>query len=107
MEEINYSYEFRVSVLKLIDVLFQKEYFGFLETSIDYALKLYDFIEENIDGGSVKLTPNELVHLGKYYLKYSPNKRTSWYILFYQKEDKFLVNYILNNHTQEAKYFNI
>lgn len=38
---------------------------------------------------------------GKKYLKYASNKRTTWYIFFDQKDDKFLINHILNNHSQD------
>lgn len=38
---------------------------------------------------------------GKKYLKYAANKQTNWYIFFDQKEDKFLINHILNNYPQE------
>lgn len=91
----------------MIEVLFKEEYFGFEETAIQYALNFYSFIEKNILLPLIKPTPNELKSKGSYYVIYKVNKNTTWYILFDRNDDKYLISHILNNHVEEAGYFNI
>lgn len=38
------------------------------------------------------------------FFRYKANNNTSWYILFDQKEHKFLINHITNNHSQDFPY---
>jgi hypothetical protein len=83
---------------ELIRVLFDEEYFGFVETAIDYALKIYEFIK-TIPNRSHRLTKNP--HYGTFYCRYKANNRTDWYILFDKENDQYLIKNIINNHTRE------
>mgnify|MGYP003593697527 FL=1 len=49
----------------------------------------------------IRNTPKKFQKFGKKYLRYKANNQTFWYIFFDQKEGKFLINYILNNHSQD------
>lgn len=98
---IVYSKFFEEIINELIDVLYEKEYFGFKESSKLYTEKIYDYIFENIEFPISKKSPPSFKKYGQKYLKYKANQRTIWYIFFDQKDHKFLVNYILNNHSRD------
>ena len=44
------------------------------------------------------------MHLGKKYIFYKANSRTTWYVFFESNENKILITGILNNHCEEAKW---
>lgn len=44
--------------------------------------------------------PENFKKFGKKFIKYKANN-TSWYIFFDQKANRFLVNHIINNHSQD------
>ena len=97
---IVYSDEFEDFINDLVDILYEQDYFGFEESAMNYGAKIYDFIFENIDLPITKNSPSKLQKFGKKYLKYKANHQTTWYIFFNQKGNRFLVNYITNNHAQ-------
>jgi hypothetical protein len=76
--------------------LYDKEYFGFFESSIEYADKILNFILE-IPNQKSKLTKNK--RYGEYYCRYKHNSKTSWYIFFDIEDDIYLVKFVTNNHT--------
>ena len=98
--EIVYSENFRNYLDELAQLLYQKNYFGFIEDVDHYIDKIYDYINNNIDKPIAKKSPFDFQKFGKYYLKYKANNRTFWYIFFDRKENRFLVNHILNNHSK-------
>ena len=98
---IVYKEEFENKINELIDILIIEKYFSFEEYAIDYVDGIYDFILANIQYPISKSSPAKFQKHGKSFIKYTANKRTTWYIFFDQKESKFLVNHILNNHSQD------
>lgn len=88
----------------LVYSLYKDEYFGFIESAEDYVVKIYDFIFENIIVQSHKFTPVELYNLGKNYIFYKANSRTTWYVFFETNGTSYLITGILNNHCYEAKW---
>ena len=98
---IVYNPDFEKQIQKIVDVLFDEEYFGYIEFAIDYVNRIYDFIFQNINKPISKPTPKKFKKFGKYYIKYKANNRTFWYIFFDKKDNQYLVNYILNNHSQD------
>lgn len=98
---ILYSDDFEYSIKNLIDILYQNQYFAFEESAIFYTVKIFNFIEDNIELPISKNSPENFRKFGDKYLKYKANNQTTWYIFFFQKNNQFLVNHILNNHTQE------
>ncbi|WP_076768789.1 hypothetical protein [Chryseobacterium sp. FH1] len=97
---IFYSDEFESQFNEIIDVLYKKEYLGFKESALDYGDRIYDFIFKNINKPISKLSPKAFQKFGEYYIKYKANENTTWYIFFDRKDNRFLVNHILNNHTE-------
>lgn len=87
----------------LIFTLFKKEYFVYIEFVEDYVDRIIDFIEQNLEQTSPKNTPLQIHHLGSKYIFYKANQRTTWYIFFEKKEENYLITYITNNHSIEAK----
>lgn len=100
-EVIIYSQEFHQSLEDLVEILFVKKYFGFRIDCQLYADKIYDFVDDNVNKPINRNTPKKLQKFGKKFLKYKANNNTSWYIFFDQKENQFLINHILNNHSQD------
>jgi len=96
-------------VLKYLEdlaaILYEKEYFGFEETSLNYVLELYDDILETLPDRLSKPAPEYFNQYGTYmeYASFKKNKRTTWYVFFEIYEDSgeiiYLVRYIANNHT--------
>ena len=89
---------------ELVEVLYEKEYFGFEETALTYVVELYDDIIANLPLKPCKPAPKRFDKYGKgmNYAVFRKSKRTSWYVFFktYRKNDEivYLVRYIANNH---------
>jgi len=89
----------------LATILYEKQYFGFEETSLKYVLELYDEIITYLPESLHKPAPEYFNRYGKdmEYASFIKNKRTTWYVFFdkYEKNGEiiFLVRYIANNHT--------
>lgn len=98
---IVYKDEFEIQINDLIEVLIFKKYFSFEESAVNYVEKIYDFINDKINSPSVKISPEKFQKYGMKYLRYKANNQTFWYLFFDQKDNKFLVNHILNNHSQD------
>ncbi|WP_291101014.1 MULTISPECIES: hypothetical protein [unclassified Flavobacterium] len=88
---------------ELVRILYKKEYFGFIENAEEYVSKIYDAVPENIKLSIHKSTPENLKYLGSNYVFYKANNRTTWYIFFEKRNNKFLITGIINNHCEEAK----
>ena len=91
---------------ELVDILFEKEYFGFKQDAINYTQKIKIFIEENISNYTIKISPEEFKNFGEKYIVYKANNHTSWYIFFSQEAQYFFIKFITNNHTDFIKDFN-
>jgi hypothetical protein len=83
-------------LFELITVLYEEEYFGFLDSTKNYVDEIINFMY-TIPLQKSKLTKNK--RFGKYYCKYKHNSKTSWYIVFDVENDYFIVKFITNNHT--------
>ena len=111
-ELVVFSEDVKSFFFELIDILFQKEYFGFLDEAKEYVSEIVQYFETEIPkmhrlGLSKKAMP--------YFQKYGENlffaayrrtkSRTTWYA-FYEIFDEryFKVVHILNNHTEESAY---
>ena len=85
-------------------ILYQKEYFGFFESALQYADELFSEIENNLPNSSKKVAPQYFEKYGKciFYATFKRNRNTSWYIFFNiyhtRGETVFFVRYISNNH---------
>jgi len=86
---------------ELVDVLYNKEYFGFKESAYDYVDWIFEQIESSINRKVKKPAPE---YFNKYstglsYVVYKRNSNTSWYVFFQKQEDTYYIFYIGNNHS--------
>ena len=91
----------------LIRILYQQNYFGFIDEAEDYVDRIYDFIRDNISTRQAKNTPTNLKQYGERYICYIANQRTSWYIFFTHRNGIYYVDFITNNHTGLVSTLNL
>ena len=91
----------------LVHILYQDEYFSYLENSHNYVLDIYDFVDENVTSANVRKTPESLLKHGDFYILYKSNSRTTWYIFFSKKNSTYLIKHISNNHNLDSSLINI
>lgn len=91
-------------VEELIPLLYEKEYFSYLTSSIDYFNELIDDIKINLPKVPKHRAPSYFHRFGHdlYYSCFPKNKRTTWYVFFTihlrENERIYLIRYISNNH---------
>jgi hypothetical protein len=98
MAEIKLSPLAATKLDELIDTLYEDEYFGFFESSLEYVQNLRNFIF-SID--TLKIKNTSINKYGNFYCKYKHNNKTTWYVLFDKINDNYLVNNITNNHSPD------
>ena len=89
----------------LVEILYQKEYFGFRESSREYVVELIERIEGDLPLTLHKPAPayfdphKEDMH----YVWFRVNRQTTWYAFFTKYVENnttiYLVQHIENNHT--------
>ena len=90
---------------ELVFILFEKQYFSFLYTSIRYVDDLVDEIKNTLPMQVHKPAPQFFNKYGEgmFYAVFKKNNCTSWYAFFriYEKDGEriYQVRYIANNHT--------
>ncbi len=109
VEKINISYsKFAIDFLdELIFILYNENYFGFIENAESYVDEIYDSTKAYILLKQYKKSPEKLKKHGNFYVTFKVNKKTTWYIFFNKKDNKYLVKYITNNHNKEAIWLNL
>lgn len=91
-------------LVELSEILYQREYFGFRESAVEYITKLVYDIHSTLHSRLKKPAPKHFDRYGKgmFYATFSKGKATQWYVFFtqYKKngETIYLVRYITNNH---------
>ncbi|MDA3816865.1 MAG: hypothetical protein PF486_05765, partial [Prolixibacteraceae bacterium] len=80
--------------------LYAENYFGFINSAIEYIDKMVDYITDNIQAKPHKKTPPFFDKYGEdlLYITYQPNKQTTWYIFFIVNNNRYLIKYMTNNH---------
>lgn len=101
--------EVRQYFQELEEILFEKEYFGFEESAVQYVRELILDIENTLPVRISKIAPPYFGRYGKgmHYAMFRKSKTTQWYVFFTKYQDNgetiYLVRYISNNHVI-AKY---
>jgi hypothetical protein len=96
--------EVRQYLNELSQILYDKGYFSYLETSEKYMGELFEAIKTTLPNRQKRYAPLYFERYGKdmYYSTFRKNKQTQWYVFFNIYEDKkesiYLVRYISNNH---------
>jgi hypothetical protein len=94
----------------LVDILYEKNYFSFEDTAVEYVVELFEDITANLPVKISRPAPKHFERFGKNmeYAAFKKNKHTTWYVFFDTYKDNeetvFLVRHIENNHTA-AQYF--
>ena len=109
MIEIKYHKDVLFFLDELTNILIDKGYFSFYEYSAQYIEDLVSYVNSNIALQYHKKAP---IYFSKYgtdlfYITYQRNKQTTWYILFQKMEHCYFIRHITNNHSAEARYFNL
>ena len=97
----------------IVIILYENEYFGFIDAAKKYVDDIYNDITKNLPLKIKKHAPKYFDKYGKglYYASFIRNKNTTWYAFFkiYEENGEYIyqVRYITNNHTEIAKYLNI
>jgi len=104
--EIVYAKEVELFLDELLIILFEKGYFGFPDSAKSYIDRLIDYVEKNIGIFPGRDAPPYFNRYAKdlMYIIYRANKSTSWYVLYQQRENIFLIRHITNNHVA-AQHF--
>lgn len=92
---------------KLVFTLFEKGYFGFKESAIEYVYNITFFAKDFIPKNIHKTTSLPLKYLGSYYVAFQANPNTTWYIFFEKELNQYIVTNILNNHQPETRFLNL
>ena len=96
--------EVRQYLSELTWVLFDNDYFGFLESAEDYVESLFEDIKTTLPNRQKRPAPPYFQRYGKnmFYATFRKSKHTQWYVFFniYEKDGTltYLVRYIGNNH---------
>ena len=96
--------EVRMYFQELQDILFEKEYFGFEESAVQYVRDLIFDIEATLPERLSKIAPPYFNRYGKElrYASFRKNRNTQWYVFFNKYRENgeviYLVRYISNNH---------
>ena len=90
----------------LITILYEKEYFGYEDTSKKYVDELLDDMITNLPAKLKRQAPKYFPNRygkGLYYAVFPKSKRTQWYAFFriYKERGELIyqIRYIANNHT--------
>lgn len=98
---IVFSIDVELYLENLIDALYEQKYFGYKEDAKLYVQDIVLFIMNNSFTINVRKSPLKFQKYGKKFIRYKANNHTFWYIFFDQRGNQFLINYILNNHSQD------
>lgn len=96
--------EVRQYLIELQDILFEKEYFIYEESAVQYVRDLILDIEETLPIRASKEAPEYFNRYGQgmRYAYFRKNRNTQWYVFFTKYKEKgeiiYLVRYISNNH---------
>jgi hypothetical protein len=97
-------------LVRLAEILYEKQYLSWEETAEKYVLELYDDIIATLPTRLHRPAPPHFDPEGKgmWVASFRKNRATTWYVFFTRYDDGgetvFLVRRIENNHTA-AHYF--
>lgn len=89
---------------ELSTILYEKDYFGFEESAIEYVDSLLEDIKNTLPQRLKKPAPPYFERYGEnmLYSTFRKNKATHWYVFYnvYKKDEEviYLIRYISNNH---------
>ena len=98
--KIIFSPEVEEYLFELVKILYEKEYFGFRESAVQYVTELILEIRDGLGTSLKRIAPKYGENL--HYASFRKNKTTQWFVFFstYDNDGEiiYLVRYISNNH---------
>ncbi len=89
-------------LIHLYDLLYRQGYFSYKENALNYVNGIREFIKQI---PKLPRRPLKDKKLGTYFRKYVPNRKTTWFIAFEVENEKYLVTFITNNHSEDYNRF--
>jgi hypothetical protein len=89
MEQVIISAGIKRKLNDLVDILYEKEYFGFKADAVKYVNNIIGFIYRI---PKQKHHSTKRLKYGKYYSRFKPNKNTTYYITFDIIEEYYFFN---------------
>jgi len=107
MKTVLFAPEVEEDLFELTKILVDKQYLANADYAISYVSSLVFYIREHIDSLPHKNVPYYFSRYGfdAKYITYKRNSNTTWYIIFEEKANAYLVTHITNNHVN-GQYFN-
>jgi len=87
----------------LVDILYNKRYFSYEESAMEYVTELVQNMETTIHLKRKRKAPSYFSRYGKdlWYVSYPRSKQTTWYFFFSRHaDDNYVIRYITNNHVE-------
>jgi hypothetical protein len=114
-DHVVFNENVKLLFFELIDTLYQKEYFGFLDDAKEFVSKIEQYFNTEIPKlHRLGLSKEAMPYFHKYgknlfFVAYRRTKtRTTWYAFYevFETLNKryYKVVHIINNHTEEAAY---
>jgi len=103
--KVVFTKEVRENLKDLAEIMYEKEYFSFLDSSQEYMESLIYEIVTSLPNRQSKLAPSYFGRYSKdmHYSMFRKSRNTQWYVFFNLFEDEkeeyiYLISYITNNH---------
>ncbi|KAA6346621.1 hypothetical protein EZS27_005866 [termite gut metagenome] len=98
--KVIYSEEVIEFLSDLMEILYIKNYFGFMDSAINYVKDLVHEIDTTIASKQKKTAPDYFSKYGRglFYVCYKKSRNTQWYVFFHYENDVYYIRYIGNNH---------
>lgn len=99
MEKVIISRYLELRLTELVEILYEEEYFGFIEDAENYVDRIYDFIEK-IPKKALRRCFNS--KYGEYFARYDNPKSSMQYFITYNKSDnRYYIENIISPKTKE------
>jgi hypothetical protein len=102
MEQIEVTPFVEDKLKELVTILFNNEYFGFIDSSIEYVNNIVDFLYTI---PTLKHKKCNIEKDGAFYCKIKENPKTTWFVTFDKVNEIYIIKNIYNNHSNEYAAF--
>jgi len=102
------SLEFLEELTDIVGILVERDYFSSEEYAQQYIQSMTNYIRQSSNLSTNKHVPSIFHKYGKNlkYITYKANSHTTWYVMFEEYEDSYVIRHITNSHIS-GQYFNV
>jgi len=104
--KVNLSTDVALYLSDLAFVLFQKEYFSYIESAMRYVDYVQDTIEKDIHTLKHHSTTDENKRYGTHYVVVRMSRNFAYHVYFVMKGDEYYVTKISSNKLPDAEFLN-